>query len=102
LRILEFDEVADTIPCRPARQFIGLGCDIFSFRIFVFADLALALASVFLVKLVNRTLGLRNGLLTARFGSLVTRLDLVGLALAPLPDDFRFLGVDLLGQDGSL
>src|SRR6266702_5084267 len=36
LRILEFDEVADTIPCRPARQRIGLGCDILGFRISVF------------------------------------------------------------------
>ena len=77
LRILKFDEVADTIPCRPARELIGLGCDILGFRIsvlkgrqqkqgevtsqkdtLVFANLAFALASVLLVKLVNRTLGL--------------------------------------------
>jgi hypothetical protein len=86
----------------------------------VFADLALAHGIVVLIKLINCALSLRNGLLAAGLGPLVTCFDLLILTLAPLPvefdirstscglerepdapDDLGLLRIDWLGQDWS-
>jgi len=59
----------------------------------VFTNLAFAHAVVVFVELVDRTLGLGNGLLAAGLGPLVACFDFLGLTFTPLPV-LNFLAVN--------
>ena len=86
-------------------------------RALVLSDVALLLRRVLLVELVNRALRLADGFLPLRLRSLVARLDLSSLFLAPFPtanvdmqlterrdgdalNDFGFILLQCLIQNG--